>query len=62
MPELIEYLKKNPDQVTAATQGNGTTSHLTAELFQVMAKVKMRSIPYRGSAPALPACSPATST
>ena len=37
----------------AATQGNGTTSHLTAELFQVMAKVKMRSIPYRGSAPAL---------
>jgi len=53
VPELIEYLKKNPDQVTAATQGNGTTSHLTAELFQVMAKVKMRSIPYRGSAPAL---------
>ena len=51
--ELIEYLRKNPDQVTAATQGNGTTSHLTAELFQVMAKVKMRSIPYRGSAPAL---------
>jgi tripartite-type tricarboxylate transporter receptor subunit TctC len=53
VPELIEYLKKNPDQVTAATQGNGTTSHLTAELFQVMAKVKLRSIPYRGSAPAL---------
>ena len=51
--ELIEYLQKNPDQVTAATQGNGTTSHLTAELFQAMAKVKMRSIPYRGSAPAL---------
>jgi tripartite-type tricarboxylate transporter receptor subunit TctC len=53
VPELIEYLKKNPDQVTAATQGNGTTSHLTAKLFEVMAKVKMRSIPYRGSAPAL---------
>ena len=53
VPELIEYLRKNPEQVTAATQGNGTTSHLTAELFQVMAKVKMRSIPYRGSAPAL---------
>ena len=33
VPELIEYLRKNPDQVTAATQGNGTTSHLTAELF-----------------------------
>ena len=53
VPELIEYLKKNPEQMTAATQGNGTTSHLTAELFQVMAKVKLRSIPYRGSAPAL---------
>jgi tripartite-type tricarboxylate transporter receptor subunit TctC len=53
VPELIDYLRKNPDKVTAATQGNGTTSHLTAELFQVMAKVKLRSIPYRGSAPAL---------
>jgi tripartite-type tricarboxylate transporter receptor subunit TctC len=51
--ELIEYLRKNPDKVTAATQGNGTTSHLAAELFQVMAKVKLRFIPYRGSAPAL---------
>jgi tripartite-type tricarboxylate transporter receptor subunit TctC len=51
--ELVAYLQKNPDKVTAATQGNGTTSHLTAELFQVMAKVKMRFIPYRGSAPAL---------
>ena len=51
--ELIEYLQKNPDLVTAATQGNGTTSHLTAELFQLMAKVKLRHIPYRGSAPAL---------
>jgi tripartite-type tricarboxylate transporter receptor subunit TctC len=53
VPELIEYLQKNPDKVTAATQGNGTTSHLTAELFQAMAKVKLRCIPYRGSAPAL---------
>jgi tripartite-type tricarboxylate transporter receptor subunit TctC len=51
--ELIEYLQKNPEKVTAATQGNGTTSHLTAELFQLMAKVKFRFIPYRGSAPAL---------
>src|SRR3954469_2744489 len=51
--ELIEYLRQNPDKVTAATQGHGTTSHLTAELFQLMANVKLRSIPYRGSAPAL---------
>jgi tripartite-type tricarboxylate transporter receptor subunit TctC len=53
LPELVEYLRRNPEQVTAATQGNGTTSHLTAELFQLMAKVKLRNIPYRGSAPAL---------
>ncbi|MSP33205.1 MAG: tripartite tricarboxylate transporter substrate binding protein [Pseudolabrys sp.] len=51
--ELIEYLQKNPAKVTSATQGNGTTSHLTSELFQLMAKVKLRHIPYRGSAPAL---------
>src|SRR3954466_5138167 len=53
VPELIGFLRKKPDSVTAATQGNGTTSHLTAELFDVMAGVKLRFIPYRGSAPAL---------
>lgn len=53
LSELIEYLQKNPDKVTSAIQGNGTTSHLTSELFQLMAKVKLRHIPYRGSAPAL---------
>jgi tripartite-type tricarboxylate transporter receptor subunit TctC len=51
--ELVEYLRQNPEKVTAATQGNGTTSHLAAGLFQAMAKVKLRFIPYRGSAPAL---------
>jgi tripartite-type tricarboxylate transporter receptor subunit TctC len=53
LAEFIEYLKSNPDKVTCATQGNGTTSHLTSALFQLMAKVKLRHIPYRGSAPAL---------
>jgi tripartite-type tricarboxylate transporter receptor subunit TctC len=53
LPEFIGYLRENPEKVTAATQGHGTTSHLTAELFQLMAKVKLRFIPYRGSAPAL---------
>jgi tripartite-type tricarboxylate transporter receptor subunit TctC len=51
--ELIEYLRSNPDRLICATQGNGTTSHLTSELFQLMARVKLRHIPYRGSAPAL---------
>jgi len=53
VPELIQYLKGNSDKTICATQGNGTTSHLTSELFQLMAKVKLRHIPYRGSAPAL---------
>jgi len=53
LAEFIEYLRNNPDKITDATQGNGTTSHLTSELFQLMAKVKLRHIPYRGSAPAL---------
>jgi tripartite-type tricarboxylate transporter receptor subunit TctC len=53
LTELIEYLRSNPGKVTSATQGNGTTSHLTSELFQLMAKVTLRHIPYQGSAPAL---------
>jgi len=53
LTELIDYLRKNPGRVTSATQGNGTTSHLTSELFQLMAKVTLRNVPYRGSAPAL---------
>jgi tripartite-type tricarboxylate transporter receptor subunit TctC len=53
IPEFIDYLNKNPGKITAATQGNGTTSHLTSELFQMMAKVKLLNVPYRGSAPAL---------
>ena len=53
LAELIEYLRQNPSKVTSATQGNGTTSHLTSELFQLMAKVSLRHVPYRGSAPAL---------
>ena len=53
VPELIAFLKGNSDRTICATQGNGTTSHLTSELFQLMARVKLRHIPYRGSAPAL---------
>jgi tripartite-type tricarboxylate transporter receptor subunit TctC len=51
--KLIDDLRKNSGKVTSATQGNGTTSHLTSELFQLMAKVTLRNVPYRGSAPAL---------
>ena len=51
--EFIDYAKANPGKITAATQGNGSTSHLTAELFALMAKVKFQNVPYRGSAPVL---------
>jgi tripartite-type tricarboxylate transporter receptor subunit TctC len=53
VPEFIDYARANPGKLTAATQGIGTTSHLTAELFALMAKVKFQNVPYRGSAPAL---------
>jgi tripartite-type tricarboxylate transporter receptor subunit TctC len=51
--DFIAYAKANDGKLTDATQGNGTTSHLTSELFQLMAKVKLQNVPYRGSAPAL---------
>ena len=51
--EFIAYAKANPGKVTAATQGNGSTSHLTSEWFQMAAGVKFVQVPYRGSAPAL---------
>ena len=51
--DFIAYVKANAGKVTDATQGNGTTSHLTSELFQMMAHVKLQNVPYRGSAPAL---------
>jgi len=53
LPEFIADARANPGKITAATQGNGSTSHLTAELFQMMAQVKFQNVPYRGSAPAL---------
>jgi tripartite-type tricarboxylate transporter receptor subunit TctC len=51
--ELIALARANPDKFTYASQGNGTTSHLTAEMFKMAAGVKLVHVPYRGSAPAL---------
>jgi tripartite-type tricarboxylate transporter receptor subunit TctC len=51
--DFIAYAAANPGKVTDATQGNGTTSQLTSEMFQMMAHVKLQNVPYRGSAPAL---------
>jgi len=51
--EFIAYLKANPGKVTYASQGNGSTSHLTASLFMQLTGTEMTHIPYRGTAPAL---------
>ena len=52
--EFIAYVKQNPGKLNYASQGNGTTSHLTAELFKSMAGgLQIAHIPYKGTAPAL---------
>jgi tripartite-type tricarboxylate transporter receptor subunit TctC len=53
VPELIAHARANPDKLNYASQGSGTTSHLTAELFKSMANVRITHVPYKGSAPAL---------
>jgi tripartite-type tricarboxylate transporter receptor subunit TctC len=51
--DFIAYVKANPGKVTYASQGPGTTSHLTAELFARATGTKMLHVPYRGTGPAL---------
>jgi tripartite-type tricarboxylate transporter receptor subunit TctC len=55
--DLIALVKKNPGKLNYASQGGGTTSHLTAELFKSMAggaeTLSITHVPYKGSAPAL---------
>jgi tripartite-type tricarboxylate transporter receptor subunit TctC len=51
--EFMTYVKANPNKVNFASQGVGTTSHLTAELFNTLAGVKLVHVPYRGTGPAL---------
>ena len=53
MQELIAYAKANPGKLNYASQGIGTTSHLTAELFQTITHTKLVHVPYKGTAPAL---------
>lgn len=51
--EFIAYCKAHPGQVNYASQGIGTTSHLTAELFQTVTGTKLVHVPFKGTAPAL---------
>jgi tripartite-type tricarboxylate transporter receptor subunit TctC len=51
--ELIAYAKANPTKINYASQGIGTTSHTTAELFQSLTGTKLTHVPYKGTAPAV---------
>ncbi len=53
LQQLIAYAKSHPDGLNYASQGNGSTSHLTAEFFKTAAGVKMTHVPYKGSGPAI---------
>ena len=53
--EFIAYVKANPGKVNLASSGNGTSVHLSGEMFMMMTGIKMQHIPYRGAAPAITA-------
>jgi tripartite-type tricarboxylate transporter receptor subunit TctC len=51
--EFIAYAKANPGKINMASSGNGTSVHLSGEMFMVMSDTKMQHVPYRGAAPAI---------
>ncbi|MFA4914302.1 MAG: tripartite tricarboxylate transporter substrate binding protein [Burkholderiaceae bacterium] len=55
VPELIDYAKKNPGQLSYGSAGSGNTSHLAGELFASTAGVKMMHVPYKGGGPSVTA-------
>jgi tripartite-type tricarboxylate transporter receptor subunit TctC len=53
IPELIAYAKANPGKLNMASSGNGSTIHMSGELFKMLTGTDMVHVPYRGGAPAL---------
>jgi tripartite-type tricarboxylate transporter receptor subunit TctC len=53
VPEFIAYANANPGKVSMASGGNGSPSHMSGELFKMMARVNTIHVPYRGVGPAL---------
>jgi len=51
--EFIAYAKADPSKVNMASSGNGTSVHLSGEMFMMMTGIKMQHVPYRGAAPAI---------
>ena len=52
--ELIEVLKANPNKYSFGSAGNGTSQHISGELFKIMTGTQMQHIPYKGSGPMIP--------
>ena len=55
VPEFIAYAKANPGKINMASGGNGTSNHVSGELFKMMAGVEMQHVPYRSGGAALTA-------
>lgn len=53
MKELVALARSNPGRLTYASSGNGTSIHMSGEMFKALAGVDMVHVPYKGSAPAL---------
>jgi tripartite-type tricarboxylate transporter receptor subunit TctC len=53
VPEFIAYAKANPGKINMGSGGNGTSVHMSGELFKMMTGVNMVHVPYRGEGPAL---------
>jgi len=53
LAEFITYAKANPGKITMASGGNGAPSHISGEMFKMLAGVDMVHVPYRGAGPAL---------
>jgi tripartite-type tricarboxylate transporter receptor subunit TctC len=53
VPELIAYMKAHPNKLSFGSSGNGTSSHLSGELFKAMTGTSMQHVPYRGTGPVM---------
>jgi tripartite-type tricarboxylate transporter receptor subunit TctC len=53
VPEFIAYAKANPGKLSMASPGNGSSGHISGELFKMMTGINILHVPYRGGPPAL---------
>ncbi len=53
LPELLEFLRRNPGRLNYGSAGNGTSHHLAGEMFKLQTRTFITHIPYRGAGPAL---------